>query len=84
MSTLTASDLTMNYGDGSKFKVKLVDGQGNPYPGQTVQFNINGMFYNRVTNSNGIASLNINLQQGTYIITSSHNGLSISNNIYIN
>ena len=84
LPTLTASDLVMNYGDGSQFKAYLVNGQGNPYPGQTVQFNINGVFYNRVTNSNGIASLNINLQRGTYIITSSHNGLSISNHIYVN
>ena len=84
LPTLTASDLVMNYGDGSQFKAYLVNGQGNPYPGQTVQFNINGVFYNRVTNSNGIASLNINLPRGTYIITSSHNGLSISNHIYVN
>lgn len=84
LPTLTASDLVMNYGDGSQFKAYLVNGQGNPYPGQTVQFNINGVFYNRVTNSNGIASLNINLSPGTYIITSSNNGLSISNHIYVN
>ena len=84
LPTLTASDLVMNYGDGSQFKAYLVNGQGNPYPGQTVQFNINGVFYNRVTNSNGIASLNINLARGTYIITSSNNGLSISNHIYVN
>lgn len=84
LPTLSASDLVMNYGDGSQFKAYLVDGQGNPYPGQTVQFNINGALYDRVTNSNGIASLNINLQRGNYIITSSHNGLSISNNVYVN
>lgn len=84
LPTLTASDLVMNYGDGSQFKAYLVNGQGNPYPGQTVVFNINGVFYNRVTNSNGVASLNINLPRGTYIITSSNNGLSISNHIYVN
>lgn len=84
LPTLTASDLVMNYGDGSQFKAYLVNGQGNPYPGQTVVFNINGVFYNRVTNSNGVASLNINLPRGTYIITSSNNGLSIPNHIYVN
>lgn len=84
LTTLTASDLTMNFGDGSKFKAYLVDGQGNPYAGQTVTFNINGVFYQRTTDSNGFASLNINLIPGDYIITSSHNGLNISNNIHIN
>ena len=84
LPTLTASDLTMNQGDGSKFKAYLVDGQGNPYVGQIVTFNINGVFYNRTTDSNGIANLAINLMQGTYIITSSHNGLNIANTIKVN
>ena len=35
------------------------------------------------TNENGIANLNINLNVGTYIITSEHNGLKISNIITI-
>ncbi len=81
---MSASDLIMNYGDGSMFKVYLVDGQGNPYANQIITFNINGAFYYRTTNSNGIASLDINLLPGNYIVTSSHNGLSIPNNIIVN
>lgn len=84
LTTILTSDLTMNYGDGSKFKAKLLNGQGNPYSGQTVTFNIGGIFYYSVTDSNGIASLTITLPRGSYIITSSHNGLSIPNNIIIN
>ena len=80
---LTAEDLSMKYMDGSQFKAKLVDGNGNPYPKQTVTFNINGVFYNRVTESSGQAKLNIRLMAGEYIITSSYNGCNIANKITI-
>lgn len=80
---LEAKDLSMKHLDGSKFEVKLVDGQGNPYSNQIITFNINGVFYNRMTDSNGIARLNIRLMPGEYIITSSYNGLSIGNRITI-
>ena len=80
---LTADDLSMKYMDGSQFKAKLVDGKGNPYPKQTVTFNINGVFYNRLTDSDGVAKLNIRLMAGQYIITSSYNGFNISNKITI-
>ncbi len=80
---LNASDITMKYRDGTQFKVTLVDGQGKPYAGQTITFNINGVFYNRVTDSSGIARLNINLMAGKYIITSSYNGSSIANTVTI-
>ena len=83
LSVLSANDMSMRYHDGSKFTANLVDGQGKAYAGQTVQFNINGVLYNRVTDSSGQAKLNINLMAGKYIITSSYNGSSISNTITI-
>ena len=73
----------MKYRDGTQFKVTLVDGQGKPYAGETVSFNVNGIFYNKVTDSSGIAKLNINLMPGEYIITSSYGGTSIANKITI-
>ena len=84
LPVLSAEDITMKYRDGTKFIAKLVDGQGNPYAGQSIQFNINGVFYNRVTDSNGQAKLNINLQAGEYIITSSYNGANIANTVKVN
>lgn len=84
LPTLTAKDITMEYKDGTKFKAHLVDGQGKPAAYEKVTFNINGVLYTRTTNDDGIASLNINLQTGEYIITSQHNFLSISNLIKIN
>ena len=80
---LIASDLSMKYLDGSQFKAKLVDGEGKAYPDQNVTFNINGRFYNRTTDSDGVAKLNIKLMPGEYIITSSYNGSNIANTVTI-
>ena len=75
--------MKMNYKDGSKFQTKLVNGKGEAYSMQYITFNINGVFYNRATDGDGIARLNINLMPGEYIITSSYNSASISNKITI-
>ena len=81
---LTAKDLEMTYKDGSKFEAKLVDGLGQALSGKIITFNINGVFYNRTTDENGIARLNINLMAGKYIITSMYsNYAAISNKITI-
>jgi hypothetical protein len=83
LQVLNAEDIIMNYLDGTQFKANLVDGQGKPYKNQMVTFNINGIFYNRLTDSNGQAALNIRLPIGEYIITSSFNGCNIANKITI-
>ena len=83
LPVLNATDISMKYLDGTQFKVNLVDGQGKPYKDQFVRFNINGKFYDRLTDSNGQAALNIRLPAGEYIITSSFNGANIANKITI-
>ena len=83
LPTLTADDVVMNFQDGSKFKAKVVDGQGNPLANQNVTFNVNGVFYNRVSDDEGIASLNLNLNRGEYIITSMWNDYQVGNTIKI-
>jgi len=80
---LNATDITMTYKDGTQFKASLVDGQGNPLANTNITFNINGVFYNRTTDAQGIAKLNINLMAGEYIITSMYNDAAISNRITI-
>jgi hypothetical protein len=80
---LFAEDLEMKYKDGSKFKVLLLDDVGKPVAGKYVKFNINGVFYDRITDDNGFAYLNINLMRGKYIISSSYNGYTIANTIVI-
>lgn len=83
LPTLQTSDLKMKYLDGSAFHARVVDGQGNPLANQIVTFNVNGVFYNKVTNDEGIASLNIRLMKGEYIITSIYNGFETGNTIKI-
>ena len=84
LPVLTADNMEMTYKDGSKFIAKLLDGKGRPLAGSNVTFNINGVFYNRITDVNGEAKLNINLMPGEYIITSIYGGAMISNTIKIN
>ena len=83
LPVLSASDITMKYLDGTQFVATVLDGEGNPYKEQTASFNVNGIFYNRITDSNGQAKLNIRLIPGEYIITSNYNGTNIANKITI-
>lgn len=81
---LIAEDLKMSYKDGSQFEAKLLDGIGKALSDKNIIFNINGVFYNRTTDENGIARLNINLMSGEYIITSTYeNGAVTANKITI-
>ncbi|MFR1957508.1 MAG: Ig-like domain-containing protein [Methanobrevibacter smithii] len=84
LSTLIDNkDINMYYVDGTAFTIKVLDGQGKPLANTTVNFNINGVLYGRVTDENGIAKLNIKLYPNNYIITSSYNGLEVSNRINV-
>ncbi|WP_409199814.1 beta strand repeat-containing protein [Methanobrevibacter sp. DSM 116169] len=82
-STLLADDLTKYFRNGSQYTVEVLDKKGKPINNTLVEFNINGVFYNRTSNENGIATLNINLDPNTYIITVKCNDLEISNNIKV-
>ncbi|MBR6025087.1 MAG: Ig-like domain repeat protein [Methanobrevibacter sp.] len=83
LNVIKTNDIVMSYRDGTRFKATILDGKGNPYPNQSVTFNINGVFYTKGTDATGVASLAINLQSGKYIITTSYNGLSAANTIEI-
>ena len=80
---LTAQDLSMKYLDGSTFNATLVDGQGKALAGVNITFNVNGVFYHKTTNADGVASLNIRLMAGEYIITSMYDNCWASNKITI-
>ena len=57
----------------------------SPIAGINITMNINGVFYNRTTNENGTAKLNINLEPGEYILTALDplTGLQMSYNITV-
>ena len=73
----------MYYRDGTAFAITVLDGQGKPLANAAVRFNVNGVFYDKITDENGIAKLGIRLYPNNYIITSSYNGLEVSNRINV-
>ena len=80
---IIAEDLSMKYLDGSSFNATLVDGQGKAVAGINITFNVNGVFYHKTTDANGVARLNIRLMPGDYIITSTYDKCWASNKITI-
>ena len=66
-----------------QFAITEVGKDGKVAAGQEVTFNINGVFYHRVSDDNGIVSLGIKLRPGTYIVTAEYEGCWVSNNITV-
>lgn len=85
LPTLIASNLIKYYKNESQFYISLIDGEGNPVFNVNITMNINGVFYNRTTNTNGTAKLNINLNPGKYTLTAidSLTGLQMSYTITV-
>ena len=83
LPTLIGYNINMYYRDGTAFTVNVLDGQGKALANATVRFNINGVFYDRVSNENGTAKLNINLNPNHYTITSMYDGFEVANTIDI-
>ncbi|OWT33156.1 hypothetical protein BGI41_03865 [Methanobrevibacter sp. 87.7] len=72
--SISASNVTMYYNDGSKFVVVLKDFQGKALNNQAIYLKIGNSVYKIVTNTNGQASYVVNLTPGTYAITFTYNG----------
>jgi len=70
---IIVSDLIKTFGNADGLKVGLFDGNSplNNYPLQII---INGVTYNRITESDGYTLLNINLPVGNYSTTIKFNG----------
>ena len=71
---LAAPDLKMYYKDGSKFKVTLKDKNRKAISKAKISITINGKSYDKTTDSKGVASLSINLKNGTYTALTSFAG----------
>ncbi len=69
MSTLDGNDLSKKIGEVNPYKATFFDSQGQLLANSDINFNINGVFYTRTTDTNGIGKLNINLNPGNYVIT---------------
>ena len=82
-SLIVQNDLTKYYMNASSFQATIYDKNGSLAVGKNVTFNINGVFYTRTTDENGVASLAINLRPGEYIITTIYEELDIGNNVVV-
>ena len=85
LSTISGEDIVKMFRNDTQYYAFFKDTSGNPLRSQNVNFNINGVFYTRTTDANGRARLNINLNDGTYIITAINpvNGDQYSNTIKV-
>ena len=72
LSTILANDVVKFFRNGTQYCAKFLDGCGSPLVNASVIFNINGVFYKKQTDDNGMAKLNINLRHGVYILTAMH------------
>ena len=70
-------DLVKYYKNDSQFNANV--GAANA----TVTFEINGRNYTRVSDENGIATMNINLGPGNYTIKTFYDGISVENTITV-
>ena len=72
LSTILVNDVVKFFRNGTQYCAKFLDGCGSPLVNASVTFNINGVFYKKQTDDNGMAKLNINLRPGVYILTAMH------------
>ena len=72
LSTIHGDDIVKFFRNGTQYCAKFLDGCGSPLVNASVTFNINGVFYKKQTDDNGMARLNINLFPGEYILTAIH------------
>ena len=73
-TTIKAGSTTITRGD--PYKITLVDENGKALANQKITMTISGKSYSRTTDSNGAASLTINLVSGKYSVVSSFGGSS--------
>ena len=72
LSTIHGDDIVKFFRNGTQYCAKFLDGCGSPLVNASVIFNINGVFYKKQTDDNGMARLNIDLFPGEYILTAIH------------
>ena len=66
---INAPDVKMHYKDGSKLTVTVKDELKNAVKKSKVKITIDGKTYTKTTDSNGKASINLNLKSGKYAVT---------------
>lgn len=77
--------IKMDYNDGTKCKVMVLDSNGKAFANQVVKFKINKKTYTKKTNADGYASIKIpkTVAPGKYELTATYNGLAISKKVKV-
>lgn len=75
--------LSMYYGAGKSYSVKVLDDDGNIAKAVTVTFTINNKKYTVNTDSKGYASFKISQKPGKYVITAEYKGFKVSDDIVV-
>ena len=85
---MEGTNINMTYKDGTKYQCAVYDDNGRV--SGSVEITVNGVPYIRSTEGDGLAKLNINLNPGTYKVSSvfygdaSHLASSVENTIVVN
>ncbi|WP_303739085.1 transglutaminase domain-containing protein [Methanobrevibacter thaueri] len=72
LPTIKASDITKYYKGSTQYSATFYDSDGKVLANRDVTITVNGKAYTRKTNSNGVASLPIDLNPGTYKVISTN------------
>ena len=75
--------VTMYYGAGKLYKVRVCADNGEFVKNLKVAFKINGRTYYAKTDNNGYASIKISQKPGKYTITAEYSGFKVSNKITV-
>lgn len=82
-SLIETSDLTFKEGQKGKFTVKILNSNGKVEASKKVTIKVSGKTYTKTTNKNGIASLELSLNPGSYSITTEYSGLKSANKVTV-
>ena len=76
-------DVTMYYGAGKYYKVKVLDDYGQPAEGVKVNIKIGSTTKTVTVDENGYASLKITQKPGKYSVTVAYKGFKVSNKVTV-
>ena len=80
---LSSEGLEKYFGNKKPLEFTLLDSLGKPVSNKTISIVINGKPYNRTTDDNGTARININLNSGNYTVSATYENISQDANVTI-
>ena len=83
--TITSKDITKYYKGSTKYTAKFLDTKGNALKNTNVKITLNGVSHTVKTNSEGAASLAVNLKPGSYkaVANNPKTGYSLTTNVKV-